>query len=68
MPDDLLPSAPRRLGGNFVVSLVPDNQSQLHRNCSELVPPAGLNVSDNDTWCDWVPFGKFPKTAFIPGG
>uniref|UniRef100_H3C9I6 Glucose-6-phosphate exchanger SLC37A2 n=1 Tax=Tetraodon nigroviridis TaxID=99883 RepID=H3C9I6_TETNG len=33
-------------------------KSQLHRNCSELVPPAGLNVSDNDTWCDWVPFDQ----------
>lgn len=37
----------------------PDNQSQLHRNCSELIPPAGLNISDNETWCDWVPFGTF---------
>lgn len=40
-------------------------KSQLHRNCSELVPPAGLNVSDNETWCDWVPFDQSNyKTLF----
>uniref|UniRef100_A0A674PFS0 Glucose-6-phosphate exchanger SLC37A2 n=1 Tax=Takifugu rubripes TaxID=31033 RepID=A0A674PFS0_TAKRU len=40
-------------------------KSQLHRNCSELIPPAGLNISDNETWCDWVPFDQSNyKTLF----
>jgi OPA family glycerol-3-phosphate transporter-like MFS transporter 1/2 len=32
----------------------------LHRkNCSHLLPPISLNVSENDnTWCSWPPFGK----------
>uniref|UniRef100_A0A9J8BS79 Glucose-6-phosphate exchanger SLC37A2 n=1 Tax=Cyprinus carpio carpio TaxID=630221 RepID=A0A9J8BS79_CYPCA len=34
-------------------------KSQLHRNCSNVIHPADLNITDNDTWCDWAPFGEF---------
>uniref|UniRef100_A0A8C1NRR6 Glucose-6-phosphate exchanger SLC37A2 n=1 Tax=Cyprinus carpio TaxID=7962 RepID=A0A8C1NRR6_CYPCA len=33
-------------------------KSQLHRNCSNVIHPADLNITDNDTWCDWAPFDK----------
>ncbi|MED6263934.1 hypothetical protein CHARACLAT_009687 [Characodon lateralis] len=33
-------------------------KSQLHRNCSLVIRPADLNVTDNDTWCDWTPFDQ----------
>lgn len=33
-------------------------KSQLHRNCSTVIQPSSLNITDNDTWCDWVPFDK----------
>uniref|UniRef100_A0A4W4EEC6 Glucose-6-phosphate exchanger SLC37A2 n=1 Tax=Electrophorus electricus TaxID=8005 RepID=A0A4W4EEC6_ELEEL len=31
---------------------------QLHQNCSFVVKPADLNVTDNVTWCDWAPFDQ----------
>uniref|UniRef100_A0A672SXM9 Glucose-6-phosphate exchanger SLC37A2 n=1 Tax=Sinocyclocheilus grahami TaxID=75366 RepID=A0A672SXM9_SINGR len=33
-------------------------KSQLHRNCSDVIHPADLNITDNDTWCDWAPFDQ----------
>uniref|UniRef100_A0AAR2KME1 Glucose-6-phosphate exchanger SLC37A2 n=1 Tax=Pygocentrus nattereri TaxID=42514 RepID=A0AAR2KME1_PYGNA len=33
-------------------------KSQLHRNCSFVIRPADLNITDNATWCDWVPFDQ----------
>ncbi|XP_076017490.1 glucose-6-phosphate exchanger SLC37A2 [Genypterus blacodes] len=33
-------------------------KSELHRNCSALIPPADLNISNNATWCDWAPFDQ----------
>ncbi|KAL7838541.1 hypothetical protein AOLI_G00269450 [Acnodon oligacanthus] len=33
-------------------------KSQLHRNCSFVIRPSDLNITDNDTWCDWVPFDQ----------
>ncbi|XP_012677484.1 glucose-6-phosphate exchanger SLC37A2 [Clupea harengus] len=33
-------------------------KSQLHRNCSNVVRPADLNVTNNETWCDWAPFDQ----------
>lgn len=33
-------------------------KSELHRNCSTVIRPSGLNVTDNDTWCDWAPFDQ----------
>ncbi|KAM3600649.1 uncharacterized protein V6R79_000242 [Siganus canaliculatus] len=33
-------------------------KSQLHRNCSNVVHPANLNITNNDTWCDWAPFDQ----------
>ncbi|XP_065818826.1 glucose-6-phosphate exchanger SLC37A2 [Labrus bergylta] len=33
-------------------------KGQLHRNCSNVVKPPGLNITDNDTWCDWKPFDQ----------
>ncbi|XP_026871696.2 glucose-6-phosphate exchanger SLC37A2 isoform X1 [Electrophorus electricus] len=33
-------------------------KSQLHQNCSFVVKPADLNVTDNVTWCDWAPFDQ----------
>lgn len=33
-------------------------QSELHRNCSTVIRPPDLNVTNNETWCDWEPFGK----------
>ncbi|XP_068600262.1 glucose-6-phosphate exchanger SLC37A2 isoform X2 [Brachionichthys hirsutus] len=33
-------------------------KNRLHRNCSTVIQPAGLNVTDNATWCDWAPFDQ----------
>ncbi|XP_046874003.1 glucose-6-phosphate exchanger SLC37A2 isoform X1 [Hypomesus transpacificus] len=33
-------------------------KSELHRNCSTVIRPANLNITDNANWCDWVPFDK----------
>uniref|UniRef100_A0A3B4XUD8 Glucose-6-phosphate exchanger SLC37A2 n=1 Tax=Seriola lalandi dorsalis TaxID=1841481 RepID=A0A3B4XUD8_SERLL len=33
-------------------------KSELHRNCSTVVRPADLNVTNNATWCDWAPFDQ----------
>uniref|UniRef100_A0A8C4GUJ6 Glucose-6-phosphate exchanger SLC37A2 n=1 Tax=Dicentrarchus labrax TaxID=13489 RepID=A0A8C4GUJ6_DICLA len=33
-------------------------KSQLHRNCSTVLQPTDLNITNNATWCDWAPFGK----------
>uniref|UniRef100_A0A8B9HBE6 Glucose-6-phosphate exchanger SLC37A2 n=1 Tax=Astyanax mexicanus TaxID=7994 RepID=A0A8B9HBE6_ASTMX len=33
-------------------------KSQLHRNCSFVIRPTDLNITDNDTWCDWAPFDQ----------
>lgn len=42
-------------------------QSELHRNCSNVIRPADLNITNNDTWCDWAPFGEFSlkETQYI---
>lgn len=33
-------------------------KSELHRNCSNVVRPANLNITNNVTWCDWQPFDQ----------
>ncbi|XP_034538899.1 glucose-6-phosphate exchanger SLC37A2-like [Notolabrus celidotus] len=33
-------------------------KSQLHRNCSNLLHPADLNITNNDNWCNWAPFDQ----------
>lgn len=33
-------------------------KSQLHRNCSNVIRPPNLNVTNNETWCDWAPFDQ----------
>ncbi|KAI3373924.1 hypothetical protein L3Q82_022493, partial [Scortum barcoo] len=33
-------------------------KSQLHRNCSTVIQPPGLNITNNATWCDWAPFDQ----------
>uniref|UniRef100_A0A8D3D8Z6 Glucose-6-phosphate exchanger SLC37A2 n=1 Tax=Scophthalmus maximus TaxID=52904 RepID=A0A8D3D8Z6_SCOMX len=33
-------------------------KSELHRNCSIVIRPADLNVTNNATWCDWEPFDQ----------
>ncbi|KAM4547389.1 LOW QUALITY PROTEIN: glucose-6-phosphate exchanger SLC37A2 [Fundulus diaphanus] len=33
-------------------------KSQLHRNCSLVIRPADLNITNNETWCDWTPFDQ----------
>ncbi|KAF7206093.1 glucose-6-phosphate exchanger SLC37A2 [Nothobranchius furzeri] len=33
-------------------------KSELHKNCSTVIRPVDLNITDNDTWCDWVPFDQ----------
>ncbi|KAE8287713.1 Glucose-6-phosphate exchanger SLC37A2 [Larimichthys crocea] len=33
-------------------------KSQLHRNCSTVIRPTDLNITNNATWCDWVPFDQ----------
>ncbi|MGH0162313.1 UNVERIFIED_CONTAM: hypothetical protein FKN15_042557 [Acipenser sinensis] len=32
-------------------------KSELHRNCSNVVRPLNFTGSNNETWCDWAPFG-----------
>lgn len=40
-------------------------KSELHRNCSNVIRPANLNITNNDTWCDWAPFDQDDyKTLF----
>uniref|UniRef100_A0A672HKB3 Glucose-6-phosphate exchanger SLC37A2 n=1 Tax=Salarias fasciatus TaxID=181472 RepID=A0A672HKB3_SALFA len=31
---------------------------ELHRNCSTVIRPANLNITNNVTWCDWQPFDQ----------
>ncbi|XP_033505981.1 glucose-6-phosphate exchanger SLC37A2 [Epinephelus lanceolatus] len=33
-------------------------KSELHRNCSSVIRPADLNITNNETWCDWAPFDQ----------
>lgn len=33
-------------------------KSELHRNCSTVIHPADLNITNNVTWCDWAPFDQ----------
>ncbi|XP_045896809.1 glucose-6-phosphate exchanger SLC37A2 [Micropterus dolomieu] len=33
-------------------------KSQLHRNCSTVIQPTDLNITNNATWCDWSPFDQ----------
>ncbi|XP_017275311.1 glucose-6-phosphate exchanger SLC37A2 [Kryptolebias marmoratus] len=33
-------------------------KSELHRNCSTVPPPSDVNVTNNETWCDWAPFDQ----------
>uniref|UniRef100_A0A3Q1BVZ9 Glucose-6-phosphate exchanger SLC37A2 n=1 Tax=Amphiprion ocellaris TaxID=80972 RepID=A0A3Q1BVZ9_AMPOC len=33
-------------------------KSELHRNCSTVIRPADLNITNNVTWCDWPPFDQ----------
>ncbi|KAJ8388323.1 hypothetical protein AAFF_G00134770 [Aldrovandia affinis] len=33
-------------------------KTELHRNCSTVIPPGNLNVTNNETWCDWAPFDQ----------
>ncbi|XP_015239075.1 PREDICTED: sugar phosphate exchanger 2 isoform X2 [Cyprinodon variegatus] len=33
-------------------------KGELHRNCSLVIRPADLNITNNDTWCDWTPFDQ----------
>ncbi|XP_033834243.1 glucose-6-phosphate exchanger SLC37A2 [Periophthalmus magnuspinnatus] len=33
-------------------------KSELHRNCSTVIRPADVNITDNVTWCDWAPFDQ----------
>ncbi|KAM4620047.1 glucose-6-phosphate exchanger SLC37A2 isoform 2-T2 [Polymixia lowei] len=33
-------------------------KSELHRNCSTVIRPVDLNITDNATWCDWAPFDQ----------
>lgn len=33
-------------------------KSELHRNCSNVIRPANLNITNNVTWCDWQPFDQ----------
>uniref|UniRef100_A0A665XBH1 Glucose-6-phosphate exchanger SLC37A2 n=1 Tax=Echeneis naucrates TaxID=173247 RepID=A0A665XBH1_ECHNA len=33
-------------------------KSELHRNCSTVIRPADLNITNNATWCDWAPFDQ----------
>ncbi|XP_044763770.1 glucose-6-phosphate exchanger SLC37A2 isoform X2 [Coccinella septempunctata] len=35
----------------------------LHRNCSELIPPPGVPIYENSTWCDWAPFNGTDANA-----
>uniref|UniRef100_A0A3Q3JI49 Glucose-6-phosphate exchanger SLC37A2 n=1 Tax=Monopterus albus TaxID=43700 RepID=A0A3Q3JI49_MONAL len=33
-------------------------KSELHRNCSTVIQPVELNITNNATWCDWAPFDQ----------
>uniref|UniRef100_A0A3B5BGG6 Glucose-6-phosphate exchanger SLC37A2 n=1 Tax=Stegastes partitus TaxID=144197 RepID=A0A3B5BGG6_9TELE len=33
-------------------------KSELHRNCSTVIRPTDLNITNNATWCDWQPFDQ----------
>ncbi|XP_058482853.1 glucose-6-phosphate exchanger SLC37A2 isoform X2 [Solea solea] len=33
-------------------------KSELHRNCSSVIRPVDLNITNNATWCDWAPFDQ----------
>ncbi|XP_013881720.1 glucose-6-phosphate exchanger SLC37A2 [Austrofundulus limnaeus] len=33
-------------------------KSELHRNRSTVIRPPDLNVTNNETWCDWEPFDQ----------
>lgn len=33
-------------------------KSELHRNCSTVIRPTDLNITNNATWCDWAPFDQ----------
>ncbi|XP_054879435.1 glucose-6-phosphate exchanger SLC37A2 [Poeciliopsis prolifica] len=33
-------------------------KSELHKNCSFIIRPTYLNITDNDTWCEWAPFDQ----------
>ncbi|XP_072303095.1 glucose-6-phosphate exchanger SLC37A2 [Eucyclogobius newberryi] len=33
-------------------------KTELHRNCSTVIRPADLNITNNVTWCDWAPFDQ----------
>ncbi|XP_033954806.1 glucose-6-phosphate exchanger SLC37A2 isoform X2 [Pseudochaenichthys georgianus] len=33
-------------------------KGELHRNCSTVIRPADLNITNNETWCDWAPFDQ----------
>ncbi|KAM9782025.1 glucose-6-phosphate exchanger SLC37A2 isoform X1 [Syngnathus typhle] len=33
-------------------------KSELHRNCSGVIRPADVNITNNVTWCDWAPFDQ----------
>uniref|UniRef100_A0A3Q3JIR4 Glucose-6-phosphate exchanger SLC37A2 n=1 Tax=Monopterus albus TaxID=43700 RepID=A0A3Q3JIR4_MONAL len=33
-------------------------KSELHRNCSTVIQPVELNITNNATWCDWAPFDR----------
>uniref|UniRef100_A0A4W6DH46 Glucose-6-phosphate exchanger SLC37A2 n=1 Tax=Lates calcarifer TaxID=8187 RepID=A0A4W6DH46_LATCA len=33
-------------------------KSELHRNCSTVIRPVDLNITNNATWCDWAPFDQ----------
>lgn len=41
-------------------------KSVLHRNCSDIPRPSDLKLSvfDDDTWCDYAPFGKSFTRSF----
>uniref|UniRef100_A0A8C1ZNZ8 Glucose-6-phosphate exchanger SLC37A2 n=1 Tax=Cyprinus carpio TaxID=7962 RepID=A0A8C1ZNZ8_CYPCA len=42
----------------YHLSRKPISIIKLHRNCSNVIHPADLNITDNDTWCDWAPFDQ----------
>lgn len=33
-------------------------KSELHRNCSTVLRPSDVNITNNETWCDWPPFDQ----------
>ncbi|XP_053187354.1 glucose-6-phosphate exchanger SLC37A2 isoform X2 [Scomber japonicus] len=33
-------------------------KSELHKNCSTVIRPPDLNITNNATWCDWAPFDQ----------